>query len=511
MIEIEIDRNSNQPLYIQIRDALRQAIRSDRLQVGDRLPTVAAFAATLGVTPSTVRRALEDLTQSGHIASHVGRGTFVAEPASTATPPSVDNATGTPAIPPARDGSASAYAVRRLRRGIAESLEALLPLSQRPGLIQLTSGVPAPEMIDDDLLLAMNQAALENGAGPYIGYGHPMGLPALREVLAERFRGRGLPVAADQVLITCGSQQALSLIAMQALETRPRIIFETPCYTGIPKFFNSLGHWVETVTRDADGPLPASLARFNQGPQPLVYTCPRLHNPMGTNMSLERQQHLSGWVTRRDGLLIVDEVFADLDDESRDTGPLYQDGLERLLIVGSLSKSFMGGLRVGWLVADQARLETMANLKRTMDLGGPPLMEGMALALLNSGRYDDHLPRARAYYARRRDAALEALERCMPPGVRWTRPAGGFNMWVELPEGYSSIALYLSAIERGVAFIPGPFADADHRFVNALRISYGGLPPDQVTEGVELLADATRDLLQQPPAGGGLSGLGEFI
>jgi 2-aminoadipate transaminase len=512
MLDIELNRESSQPLYIQIRDALHEALEAGRLKAGDRLPTVAALAADLGVTPSTVRRALEDLTQSGRIAPHVGRGTFVAKPAAAPPRETGTAAVASPSHDRPRQGSAAARAARRLRRGIAESLEALLPLSRRPGLIQLTSGVPAPELISEEIVTFLNQEALKDGAVQYVGYGHPMGLPTLREALAARFQRRGLPVEADQILITCGSQQALAVIAMQALETRNRIIFETPCYTGIPKFFSSLGHWVETVTRDPDGPVPASLARFDPGLSPLVYTCPQLHNPMGTNMTRARQQHLYAWAAAHGGLVIADEVFADLDEDGAAlTGPLYQQGLRHLMIVGSLSKAFMGGLRVGWLVAERRRLEMMTRLKRTMDLGGPPLVEGMALALLTSGRYDDHLPQARVHYARRRKAALEALERCMPAGVHWTQPTGGFNMWVELPEGYSSIALYLSAVERGVAFVPGPFADVDHRFVNAFRIGYGGLPPEQVTEGIELLADATRDLLQHPPAGGGLSGLGEFI
>ncbi len=511
MIEIDLKRDASQPLYIQIRDVLAEAIRTGRLQAGDRLPTVAAFASDLGVTPSTVRRALEDLTLSGLVASHVGRGTFVTDPTSASHGEHSAAAVEKPPVGRPPEGSAAVKAARRLRQGIAASLEALLPLAQRPGVIQLTSGVPASELVSEDLVKELNQAALKEGAAQYVGYGHPMGLTALREALAARYQQRGLSVEADQILITCGSQQALALIAMQALETKPRIIFETPCYTGIPKFFSSLGHWVETITRDPDGPLPDSFARFSQDPPPLVYTCPQLHNPMGTNMIPERQRRLADWVAARDGLVIADEVFADLHGDSPAAGPLYRNGLANLLIVGSLSKSFMGGLRVGWLVADRQRLETLAGLKRTMDLGGPPLMEGMALALLESGRYDDHLPRARRYYACRRDAALEALERCMPAGVEWTRPEGGFNMWIRLPAGYSSIALYLAAIERGVAFIPGPFADVDHRFLNAFRVGYGGLPPDQVTAGIELLAGATSELLQHPPADGGLSGLGEFV
>jgi DNA-binding transcriptional MocR family regulator len=511
MIAIELNRDASQPLYIQIRDALREAVRDGRLKIGDRLPTVAAFAETLGVTPSTVRRALKDLTRSGHIASHVGRGTFVTDssaPAAAHTRPTEGEA---PPPMGARQDSEAARVARRLRRGIADSLESLLPLSRRSGLIQLTDGLPAQELISDSLFETLNREALQTGAAAYMGYSHPLGLPALRECLAARFRRRGLSVSADQILITCGSQQALALIAMQALQSTHRIIFETPCYTAIPKFFGSLGHWVETVMRDAEGPLPTGLTRFNQGPPPLIYTCPQLHNPMGTNMTPARQRHLLDWVAGRDGLVIADEVFADLQEDDLAGGPLYARGLRNLVIAGSLSKSFTGGLRIGWLVAQQERIDALAALKRTMDLGGPPLMEGMALALLESDRYDKHLPAARAHYARRRDAALEALACCMPANVRWTQPDGGFNLWIELPEGYSSIALYLSSIERGVAFVPGPFADVDHRFVNALRIGYSGLPPAQVTEGIERLADATRNLLRHPPDGGGLSSLGEFI
>ena len=482
------------------------------MNTGDRLPTVAGLAENLGVTASTVRRALEDLAQSGHVASHVGRGTFVAEPPSK-SPPDSDVAPQRTFPPPEEmNRFKAARAARRLRTGITKSLEALMPLSQRPGMIQFTSGAPAADLIPEGALEALTRAAMKKGANQYAGYGDPMGMASLREALAERFKRRRLPVEADQILITCGSQQALALIAMHALEARPRIIFETPCFTGMPKFFSNLGHWVETVTRDLEGPPPDRLERFSNGPAPLLDTCPQLHNPMGTDMSVERQVAVRDWVKRQNGLLVADEVFIDLHfGDTEPTWPLYEEGLTHLAISGSLSKSFMGGLRIGWLVADRKRLQALAGMKRAMDLGGPPLMEGIALTLLESGQYDDHLPQAQAYYRRRRDAALEALERCMPSGVQWTTPQGGFHLWVELPEGYSSIALYLAAIERGVAVIPGPLADVDHRFVNAFRLSYGGMPPEQVTEGIERLAEATRELLRHPPGDSGMSGLGEFI
>ena len=181
------------------------------------------------------------------------------------------------------------------------------------------------------------------------------------------------------------------------------------------------------------------------------------------------------------------------------------------VVIGSLSKSFMVGLRIGWLITNSERVRSLVTLKRAMDLGCPPLMQGIALSLLRTGEYDAHLKKAREHYRLRRDAVIEAFERSMPDGVTWTLPQGGFHMWVELPPGYSSIVLFLHAIERGVSFWPGPMQDVDHRYINAFRFSYGSVTTEQIQEGVELLADAVRELLKGPPSDHGLGGLGDFL
>src|SRR4029077_7248564 len=121
------------------------------------------------------------------------------------------------------------------------------------------------------------------------------------------------------------------------------------------------------------------------------------------------------------------------------------------------------------------------------------------------------LTRAREHYRVRRDAALEHLKRCMPAGVTWTQPKGGFHLWVEPPAGYSSIALFMLAVERGVAIAPGPQMDIDHRFINGFRLSYGSLDVATIKQGIELLADVVKKLLASPPADAGLSGLGNFL
>jgi DNA-binding transcriptional MocR family regulator len=145
-----------------------------------------------------------------------------------------------------------------------------------------------------------------------------------------------------------------------------------------------------------------------------------------------------------------------------------------------------------------------------MDIACPPLMQGVALSLLRTAEYDTHLQNVREHYRSRRDTVLEALKHFMPQDMSWTVPQGGFQMWLELPPGYSSIALFLLAIERGVAFIPGPLQDINHRFMSAFRFCYGSIEPDQIVEGIELLADAVKELLKGSPGDSGLSGLGDF-
>lgn len=510
MIDIQIDKTSDKPLYTQIRDALQAAIQSGSLRPGDRLPTVTALSKQLGVTAATIRRAFEDLTQAGLIESYVGRGTFVCTPENPMASASAENAART--LTPEETNSPEAIlAARRLRMGITRSLNELLALAKRPGLIQFTQGTPDPATVRDGLLAELVQQALQAGQRAYQEYGDPVGIPELRAELARRYTQQGLPISADHILITSGSQQAIALLAQAAVESHQRVMCETPCYMGVVNAFGAFGHWVETVIRDVNGPLPERLQRFDDGKPTLFYLCPELHNPMGTDLSPERRQVVVNWAKAQNVIVVADQIFQDLRFEEPSPPSVFAElGEQSTVIVGSLSKSFMTGLRIGWLIASPERIRSLVTLKRAMDITCPPLMQGIACALLRSGEYDRHISAVRQHYRVRRDMALETLQRSMPEGVSWTTPQGGFQMWIELPPGYSSIALFLLAIERGVAFIPGPSQDINHRFMHAFRFCYGSVEPAQIKEGIELLADAVRELLHNPPGETGLSGLGDF-
>ncbi|MFH1136723.1 MAG: PLP-dependent aminotransferase family protein [Pseudomonadota bacterium] len=510
-MKVKIDRDADKPLYAQIRDAVLEAVESRALKPGDQLPPVAVFAKDLGVTQATIRRAYEDLTKSRHLCCQVGRGTFVGDPEESGPEessfePSAETHGYSPGEAQARQ------AARRLRRGIAQSLENLMAFTLRPGLINFTSGIPDPAIAREGILDDMVREALQAGQGLYQASGDPLGMWDLRRELAERFTREGAKVSPDQILITNGSQQALSLMAQAELEEGRRVLCETPCYLGAPGAFGSLGLFVEAVSRDHDGPTPERLARFRDGRPSLLYLCPDLHSPMGLDLGPERRRLVVQWAREQNSLLLADEIYRDLRFEGPPLASFLVDpGLDTAVVVGSLSKSFMGGLRVGWLIAGVDRIRTLAPLKRAMDLACPPLMQAAALALLRTGEYDLHLERGRRHNLARRDAVLTALKRHMPDGVAWTVPKGGFHMWVELPAGYSSIALFLMAVERGVSFIPGPNLDLDHRFVNAFRLSYGSVGVEQIREGIELLAFAVKELLKEPPGDPGLGGLGAFL
>jgi DNA-binding transcriptional MocR family regulator len=185
-------------------------------------------------------------------------------------------------------------------------------------------------------------------------------------------------------------------------------------------------------------------------------------------------------------------------------------GAEQTVVVGSLSKSVMTGLRLGWLISSPQRVQQLAVLKRLMDHSSPSLIQGLACTIFKSGRFDTHTNKMQAIYRSRRDTLLKALESYMPREISWTKPDGGFSLLLELPRGYSSIAMFLCAIERGVSILPGPLFDIDHRFVHCFRISYAWADEEQLKEGIQLLAGAVKTFISRPPGDSGLSGIGSY-
>ncbi len=512
-----IDRETDTPLYMQIRDRIIDAIKSSTLSPGDKLPPVSILAKEIGVTQATVRRALQDLGKAGYTTCHVGRGTFVRDSSSGSQEEQTDvsEQESTPGV-----GKNSAYsgsqnplhfATQRLRSGVKKALFDIMPLAHKPGIIQLTRGIPDSDLLPAHFLEEVTRETLADGSKKFIQATEELGLYELREEIAKRFNEDGNNITADNVLITNGSIQGITLVSQAMMEQRPGIICETPCFQGITDSFSAMGHWVETVRRDQDGPNIEKLHSLSRNKSRLLYLCPYAHNPMGTDLGAEKYDNLVEWARKTGGVILADEIFKDLCFTDSRLPSLYKKlGGEQTIVISSLSKSVMTGLRLGWIISSPERIRELAQLKRIMDHSAPILIQGMALTIFTSGKYERHVESMKVLYQKRMRTLLHALETHMPKGVTWSNPVGGFSILLELPKGYSSVALLLSAIDRGVSFLPGPLFDIDQRYLHALRLSTAWSDTLQIKEGIELLACTIEDFMRQPPEDSGLSGLGNF-
>ncbi|MCP4021538.1 MAG: PLP-dependent aminotransferase family protein [Desulfobacteraceae bacterium] len=518
MIFVKVDKTSNKPLYIQIRDQLEQAIREKKLSPGERLLPVASLAKEIGVTQTTVRRALEDLSKEGLTKCHVGRGTFV-EDFEKHQDSRHDNTAQTEmaggGIQAPGDGRVRSdfkFAAKQLRKGVPDGLCEFVNLTRKPGMIEFVKGVPDPGLFDKDFFNAIVKQTMMEDSKVYMDYGDCQGMPELRQEIAKRYARQGVPVSPEQILITNGVQQGVCIVALDCVEKQRRVICETPGYQGVPETFLVHGNLVDTVQRDEEGPLPEQLARFNHGAAPyLLYTCLQIHSPMGTDMSAQRQKALVNWARQNNGTVLCDDIFQDLRFVKEQPDSIFsQLGQEQTIVVKSLSKSLMSGLRVGWIISSAERINVLTRYKRLVDQSCPQFMQGIVLKLFQSGEYDAHVQRICRIYQERKNVMTESLQQMMPDGVTWTDPSGGFALWITLPEGYSSLSLLLSAVDKGVNFLPGPIFDLDQRFVKSLRLSWAWVDAAKIPEGIEILADTIKEMLRRSPGDSGLSGLGSF-
>lgn len=489
------NKASDIPLFIQIRDDLRGKILDGTLPAGARIPTVTALAGKNGVTAATIRRAMQDLIAERLVTTHVGRGTFVRESTPSLAAPAK----------PARAPS------RVLGHTVARNLSDMMGLAHKKGVIAFTRGIGDPLTVEKGILKRLAGEALASGEEMFWDYGDSRGLPALREAISRAYLERGISVSANSILVTSGSQQAISLVAQQASETGAPVICETPCYAGVTNALSAFGLPVLTVPRDAEGPIVGLLPEGADAEGAVLYLCPILHNPTGTDISASRRSEVSAWAARNRATVVSDEVYRDLHfGEANEIPSFMRDGAGHdTIALGSLSKSFISGLRVGWVVAPEERIASLTAIKKAMDLGCPPLMQGIARAFLESpDGYDAHRKRVLGHYRALRDETVDALSRLMPEGVSWTTPQGGFQLQLTLPRGFSSVELFPRAIERGVAFLPGPLQEFDGQGAEHIRLCYGSLAQEDIREGIKRLSRATAEYLARGP--GSPAGLGDF-
>ncbi|MBZ6141249.1 aminotransferase-like domain-containing protein [Streptomyces olivaceus] len=371
----------------------------------------------------------------------------------------------------------------------------ILAVTARPEVINFAGGLPAPELFDADGIAEAYRAVLAEAPARALQYSTTEGEPALRAALAARTSARGLGTDADDILVTTGSQQALSLLATALLEPGDTVLVESPCYLAALQAFGLAGARVVAVPGDEDGIDPGALEELVVRERPkLLYTVPTFSNPTGRTMPAARRAAVAE-VAGRCGLWIVeDDPYGELRFEGERVPWIasYEGARDRTVLLGSFSKVMAPGLRLGWLRAPAELSRACAVAKQAADLHTPTVNQLAAARYLADRDLDAHVARVAAAYATRRDAMLAGLADALPAGSSWTRPEGGMFLWVRLPGSYDTTALLADVVRHDVAYVPGAPFYAGEPDRATLRLCYVTQTPDEIAEGLRRLGEALR-------------------
>ncbi|MFD7084831.1 PLP-dependent aminotransferase family protein [Streptomyces sp. NPDC059918] len=387
--------------------------------------------------------------------------------------------------PPAFAARATAVAGSPIRE--------ILALTARPGVISFAGGLPAPELFDTEGLRAAYDAAFAESAPRALQYSTTEGAPELREAVAARVTARGLKTGADDLVVTTGSQQALTLITSTLVEPGDAVLVENPTYLAALQCFGLAGARVIPVPCDGEGMLPDELEEIVARERPkLLYSVPTFQNPTGRTLPGARRAAVAEIAARRGLWLVEDDPYGELRFEGAEVPWLaaHPGAEDRTALLGSFSKVMAPGLRLGWLRAPEALRRAAAVTKQAADLHTSTVDQLAAAHYLRTADLDAHIAAVRTAYRERRDALLAALGAALPEGSEWNRPEGGMFVWARLPEGHDAGALLPAAISRGVAFVPGAPFHTGTPDPRTLRLSFTTHTPTEIAEGLARLADA---------------------
>jgi 2-aminoadipate transaminase len=379
----------------------------------------------------------------------------------------------------------------RLRDVRSSPVREILALTERPGVISFAGGLPAPELFDAPRLReAFADALSDSAAGRSLQYSTTEGNPRLRAAVAARLTARGLPTEADELLITSGSQQALTLVAAVLLEPGDCVVVEEPSYLAALQAFALAGARVVPVPCDDEGLDLEALAALVEERRPkLLYTIPTFHNPTGRTLGLERRRALAT-LAERTGLWIVeDDPYGELRYSGEPLPALatLPGAEDRTLALSTLSKIVAPGLRIGWVRTPAAVRHPLVVAKQAADLHSSTVDQAAAARWLETVDLDERVAGLRAAYGARRDALLDGLGDALPPGSTHNHPDGGMFVWARLPEGWDAEALLADALRRDVAFVPGYPFFAGEPDRATLRLSFTAHPPAEIAEGLARL------------------------
>lgn len=483
-MRININRNSDTPIYLQIKNQIRDMVISGELPGDHTLPPERMLSELLNVNRTTVVKAYHELKSDGLVEAHVGRGTIV-----TAKPFNgrFDNIRQFNPIPWYQSFSES------LDLGDNHIISDIMDINCTEDIISFSGGFPSPELYPLNDLHDIQEKLFRDYGKQLFLHSPVEGLQSLRESITSLMKSRNADVSAKDVMIVSGSQQGLDYIARVFIKPGDTVILEEPSFFGAIHIFRSAGAKVIGVPTDSHGMKTDILESLIQRYKPkFIYTLPTFQNPSGIVMSLERRYELLDLSYKYRIPIVEDDPYSDLRYDGKAVPSLKAlDPYEHVIYLSTFSKVLSLGLRIGWIIAPQQVIRKFAYLKQMTDLHVNTPGQYMLSEFLSQGCYEKHLNTVLREYVIRRDLMDEALEQCRLPGVLWEKPEGGFYIWCRVPEYVTNNRLVSKAAEKGVVYLPGEIFYPDGtQGENFMRLNFTFTDTSRIYEGVKRLMNA---------------------
>ncbi len=486
-----------EPLYRQLFDQIVERIRTGTFPAGFRLPPTRELAKEVGAHRNTVVRTYEDLEAAGFVSSTVGRGTFVLEqPRALAVSPPLSRGP----LPWASLVSNAVQAEPLLRSDrLGRSLAAA-------DAVNLSRMAPSEDLLPVELMRRCLDHVMRTVGAKALSYTPREGLPRLRRLIAEDLVRQGLPAAADDIIVTTGSQQALDLVARVLVNPGDPFLVNEATYAGALNVLSVSGARIIGVPSDAEGPDLSVLARHARSGAKGMYLMPDCQNPTAACISKRRREALVAWSHEVQIPLVEDDYATDLHLDGSPHLPALRTLDGEVIHIGTYSKKLLPGIRVGYLLAPRGLFGRLVQLKHAMDLGTSGLLQHALAEFLERGYLRAHLGAVLGEYRKRREALEDGLRRHLPANVRWIHPEAGLQLWLPLPASVDPEHLFLEAQRQGVLVSPGVLNAAGPTSPRGVRLTFCAEPPARLQEGARRLARALAVVDRRSRPGGAADG-----
>lgn len=462
-----LDSQSEVPLYQQLYRHFTELIRSGALKRGERLPPTRELAGLLGLNRTTVSAAYELLESDGLIAGHVGRGSYV----TGGETPGVEGLNWNALLEPLAPSSAQPIVAGAISFAVSRPSEELFPV--------------------DDFRLSCQEVMDSPDLASVLQLGSPGGYEPLRQYLIAAAQREGVMRAVDDLIITTGCQQALDLVRRVLIRPGDRVLVEEPVYPGLKNLFAEAGVELTGVPVQADGLDLAQLDRaVTKAPAKAIVVTSNFQNPTGVTLTSEARMAILRLARAAGAPLIENDIYGQLRYEGAPIATIKQmDETGDTILLRSFSKISFPGLRVGWAIGPRALIARMMEAKQLSDLHSDQLSQAALLRFAMSGRLEAHHQRVLKAGSERLAAVLAACQRYLPQGTEFTRPQGGMNLWIRLPELLDAGELLARAQREGVTYLPGRYFSVNRPQGGGLRLSFAGLEPEQIDKGIKILGE----------------------